>query len=129
MADIHAASFDTGWSALDFSVHAARDLCLGLGTPLSSFCVIRRSPEDAEILTVATDPAARGRGQAAAVLNAATAELRRSGQRQLFLEVAEDNASARALYDRLGFQPIGRRPGYYRRADGRVAAVTYELRL
>ncbi len=129
MAQIHAASFDRGWSALDFSVYAARDLCIGVGAPLTSFCVVRRSPTDAEVLTVATDPDARGQGRAAAVLSDAAARLRASGRRQLFLEVAEDNAPARALYHRLGFRPIGRRPGYYRRADGRVAAVTYELAL
>ena len=129
MAAIHAASFDTSWTALDFAVHCERDLCLGLGEPLASFCVVRRSDVDAEVLTVATDPAKRGHGHARAVLRAAIDKLRANGLRDLFLEVAEDNAPARALYARLGFSSIGRRPGYYRRAGGRVAAVTYGLPL
>ncbi|MFA4893699.1 GNAT family N-acetyltransferase, partial [Brevundimonas sp.] len=40
------------------------------------------------------------------------------GARRLFLEVAEDNEAARALYGRAGFSEAGRRPRYYARADG-----------
>ena len=36
----------------------------------------------------------------------------------MFLEVAEDNAAARALYDALGFEEVGVRPGYYERPGG-----------
>ena len=42
----------------------------------------------------------------------------------MFLEVAKDNASALALYERFGFVKVGERAGYYRRADGtRATAV------
>ena len=51
--------------------------------------------------------------------------LKSSGVSVLFLEVAEDNAAAKALYDRCGFTPIGKRPAYYRREGGRVAALTF----
>lgn len=129
MAQLHAASFDTPWPALDMAVHVQRDLCLGAGDSLSSFAIIRRSDVDAEVLTVATSPDRRGQGLARQVLEAAAESLARDGLRSLFLEVAEDNLSARALYTRLGFQPIGRRPGYYARAGGRMAAVTYALEL
>lgn len=125
MATIHSACFDKPWPALDMAVHVARDLCLGVGDPLASFTILRRSDIDAEILTVATDPASRGLGLAGQVLQAAEHQYRVDGLRHIFLEVAEDNASARTLYDRLGFVPMGRRPGYYARAKGRVAAITY----
>lgn len=125
MAIIHAACFDRPWPALDMAVHVGRDLCLGLGAPLMSFAILRRSDIDAEILTVATDPNARGQGLAAHVLVAAEAQYRAAGLRTLFLEVAEDNMSARRLYKRLGFVPLGRRPGYYARPEGRMAAITY----
>jgi ribosomal-protein-alanine N-acetyltransferase len=125
MARIHAACFDKPWPALDMAVHVARDLCLGLGKPLSSFAILRRSDIDAEILTVSTDPKARGQGLAGQVLTAAEEHCRAAGLRNIFLEVAEDNVSARTLYKRLGFVPIGRRPGYYARSEGRVAAITY----
>jgi ribosomal-protein-alanine N-acetyltransferase len=40
------------------------------------------------------------------------------GATRLFLEVADDNAAALALYARAGFSEAGRRPGYYARPDG-----------
>jgi ribosomal-protein-alanine N-acetyltransferase len=36
----------------------------------------------------------------------------------MFLEVAEDNLAARALYDGAGFAVAGRRRDYYGHADG-----------
>ena len=44
--------------------------------------------------------------------------------RRLYLEVAEDNESARRLYATYEFVQVGRRDGYYRRRDGSVAALT-----
>jgi ribosomal-protein-alanine N-acetyltransferase len=129
MARVHALCFDKPWPPLDMTVHVGRDLCLGLGEPLSSFAILRASDIDAEILTVATDPAARGQGLAGDILRAAINQYRRDGLRYIFLEVAEDNDSARTLYKRLGFTPIGRRPAYYTRPEGRIAAITFSLNL
>lgn len=129
MATIHAACFDKPWPALDMAVHVARDLCLGVGEPLASFAILRRSDIDAEILTVATDTSARGQGLAGQVLNAAIDDYTVAGLRHLFLEVAEDNTAAMTLYKRLGFVPMGRRPAYYARATGRVAAITFSRAL
>jgi ribosomal-protein-alanine N-acetyltransferase len=43
----------------------------------------------------------------------------------MFLEVATDNRSAQALYQTFGFEGVGRRDGYYQRANGsRVSAYT-----
>ena len=125
MAEIHAASFDRPWAALDMAVHIERDLCLGLGDPPKSFAILRLSDVDAEVLTVATDPHQRGKGLAGRVLVQAADICRSKSLRDIFLEVAEDNHAARALYTRLGYEPIGRRPAYYRRESGRVAAITY----
>jgi ribosomal-protein-alanine N-acetyltransferase len=102
MAAIHATCFDRPWPALDMAVHVTRDLCLGVGEPLTSFTILRRSDIDAEILTVATDPAARGQGLAGQVLKAAAAQYRVAGLRHIFLEVAEDNTPAQALWTSRG---------------------------
>ncbi|GLQ20644.1 GNAT family N-acetyltransferase [Algimonas porphyrae] len=125
MAAIHAAGFDKGWSALDMAVHIERDLCLGTGTPLTAFMILRRSDVDAEILTITTHPDARSQGHAAALLRDAAQCLSGEDLRHIFLEVAEDNHAAKRLYERIGYRPIGRRPGYYARPGGRVAAITY----
>ncbi len=125
MASLHAQCFDRPWSALDMAVHAGRDLCLGIKEPLASFAILRLSDVDAEVLTIATGPAQRGNGLAGLVLVKAEESCRTKGLRDIFLEVAEDNAPARALYKRLGYEPIGRRPAYYKRSRGRIAAITY----
>lgn len=39
------------------------------------------------------------------------------GAKTMFLEVAEDNHAARALYQNFGFAMVGRRPGYYARKE------------
>jgi len=41
--------------------------------------------------------------------------VRRAEGKRLYLEVAEDNAVACALYRKLGFAETGRRKGYYAR--------------
>jgi [ribosomal protein S18]-alanine N-acetyltransferase len=48
-------------------------------------------------------------------------EATRRGAARLFLEVAEDNTAARALYAQTGFVEAGRRVGYYARTDGSTA--------
>ena len=60
---------------------------------------------------------ARRAGLGRALVEAAALEAARSGARSLFLEVAQDNAAAAALYRGAGFVEAGRRPGYYRRGD------------
>lgn len=129
MADIHAASFDTGWDALEMSVHCTKDLCLGLGEPLSAFIICSVAADQAEILTLATHPEARRSGLGRMLLAETVTALRDKQVTELFLEVAEDNLAARALYKRAGFSAIGRRPGYYRRPQGRMAAITFSKKL
>lgn len=46
---------------------------------------------------------------------------RAAGARRIMLEVADDNAAARAFYARCGFRETGRRPGYYRARAGAAA--------
>ncbi len=89
------------------------------GAP-GGFLHLRAVGEEAEIVMLAVRPESRRRGLAAALLRDALA---RPGGGALFLEVAEDNEAARALYERFGFRQVGRRPGYYRTAAGRRDAL------
>ncbi|TNC73020.1 GNAT family N-acetyltransferase [Rubellimicrobium roseum] len=127
LARLHAAAFDSDrpWSAAEFAS------LLGLpGTVLlgddRAFLLGRVTLDEAEVLTVATDPAHRRRGLAAALLARFEAEARTRGAERAFLEVAEDNAPARALYANRGYAQVGRRPGYYPR-NGAVPAAALVL--
>jgi ribosomal-protein-alanine N-acetyltransferase len=53
---------------------------------------------------------------------------RERGAHSLFLEVGADNPAALALYERIGFRPVGRRVAYYSRG-GRVAVDAIVMRL
>lgn len=96
------------------------DVWLSLATladRVIGFALGRRTMEDAELLLLAVDPAARGRGTGATLI-ARTAEIAAArGSIRLLLEVRETNG-ALALYRRAGFAEIGRRRGYYRGPGG-----------
>jgi len=129
LAAIHAEAFSSPWDApaLDsllgqagvFAVHAT-----------DGFILCRVVLDEAEILTLAVRPAARRAGLGAQLTRVAAEIAARAGAISLFLEVAEDNAGARALYARLGFVETGLRRNYYEKADGsRVDARLLALNL
>jgi len=87
------------------------------------FILARVAAEDAEILAIGVLPSGRRAGVGRRLVKAVLAGAQDLGATALFLEVAEDNEAARSLYKDCGFFSVGRRPGYYKRADGRVAAL------
>ncbi|WP_192499184.1 GNAT family N-acetyltransferase [Skermanella pratensis] len=93
------------------------------------FVLARVAAGEGEIITIGIEPAARRAGAGGALLDAAAGAARDCGAESLFLEVAEDNNPALRLYRRRKFLEIGRRPNYYRRIDGAVAAIVMKLEL
>jgi ribosomal-protein-alanine N-acetyltransferase len=83
--------------------------------------ISRVAAEEAELLTVAVDPAHQRRGAGRMLLDAVVDRVREEGARTLFLEVGADNPRARALYESAGFKCAGRRPRYYARHGGPAA--------
>ena len=88
---------------------------------LVAFALFQSAAGETELLTIATAPARRGQGLGRQLIEAAIPELAVEGNSRLLLDVAEDNAPARRLYERLGFTEDGRRKGYY--TAGRLAPV------
>lgn len=87
------------------------------------FIVVRVGGGESEILTVGILPGHRRRGHGLALIETAARQAEMNGAEVLFLEVADDNHSAQALYRSGGFQPVGRRAGYYRRRSARLDAI------
>ncbi|MBI1238042.1 MAG: GNAT family N-acetyltransferase [Alphaproteobacteria bacterium] len=79
-----------------------------------AFLLFRATGDEGEILTLAVDQASRRHGRARALLSRCIVDARADGVRMLFLEVAWENAAARALYGQAGFLEVARRPNYYR---------------
>jgi ribosomal-protein-alanine N-acetyltransferase len=119
LATLHAAAFPDGgaWSAADFAALVAAPGAILLSAP-GGFLLGRSVAGEAELLTLAVAPDRRRRGIATALLNRFAATCMAAGTDRAFLEVAADNAAARALYAAAGFRPVGCRAGYYLRADG-----------
>ena len=75
--------------------------------------LLRVVADEAELLTIARDPIARGQGVGARLLDACLAEAGARGAHRLYLEVAAGNAAAIRLYRGRGFRCDGERAGYY----------------
>jgi ribosomal-protein-alanine N-acetyltransferase len=96
----------------------------------AGFVLSRLAADEAEILSIVVARSGRRSGCGRALLAAHLAQLAARGVRRLFLEVEEGNAAAIALYQRFGFAMVGRREGYYPKADGsRAAALVMRLDL
>ena len=82
---------------------------------LAGYLLGRTIAGEGEVLTIGVDPGRRREGLGRALLEAGLDRMRGAGARNVFLEVRESNAAARALYESIGFRPAGIRPHYYRR--------------
>jgi ribosomal-protein-alanine N-acetyltransferase len=85
--------------------------------------LFRRGSPTARLYSIAVAPGFRGRGVAALLMGDAEDAARARGLHRLRLEARADNTAAIRLYERLGYNLIGRIPGYY--ADG-TKAFRYE---
>ncbi len=81
--------------------------------PLLAYGGFWKLYEEAHICTIASHPHYRGRGLGEWMLLHLLDLARSIGAEVATLEVREHNRVAQRLYERLGFQSVGRRPRYY----------------
>ena len=125
VAALHADNFSRPWPAEDFCRMLTGTGVIGLaayttktGAEPVGFILARLIAGEAEILTLCVAADRRRNGCGASLVARLIEQLARRGGRSLFLEVAEDNAAAKALYRGQGFCEVGRRQNYYHRQDG-----------
>lgn len=120
IAHVHALCFpDAPWSQESFETLLDQPM-VHLVTVAHGFLVATIIHPEAEILTLCVHPDHRRQGKAGLLLGLLAQDVE-----AMFLEVAEDNAPALAMYRAHGFVPSGRRKGYYARPNGTtVDAVT-----
>ena len=82
---------------------------------IAGYVVALDAADEGEILNLAVAEVGRRRGLGRALVQAILERLRERDVRQVYLEVRESNAPARALYAAFGFKEVGRRRAYYRR--------------
>jgi ribosomal-protein-alanine N-acetyltransferase len=110
--------FSDPWSAQGFREVLSTPISFGLvaaaGKELQGYFLARLVAGEAEVLNLAVNPDQRRRGIGRALLEAGLRELQLRGGREVFLEVRESNAAARAMDLELGFRVVGARQRYYR---------------
>jgi ribosomal-protein-alanine N-acetyltransferase len=110
--------FSDPWSANDFTE------CVASGVPflvaerqgvVAGYVVAHSAADEGEILNLGVAPTHRRQGIGRALVERVLQELAGLGVRTVYLEVRASNASARQLYESLGFGEVARRARYYRR--------------
>jgi ribosomal-protein-alanine N-acetyltransferase len=125
---IERSAYPTPWSRSMFAGELAKPSSISLGAvdadeefALVGYLIISRYVDAWHVMNVAVDPVYRRRGVATTMLEELFRLTVDDGRRGYTLEVRVSNASAIALYERLGFHATGIRRGYY--TDNREDAL------
>ncbi|ATG49779.1 ribosomal-protein-alanine acetyltransferase [Celeribacter ethanolicus] len=132
LAALHAACFTTPrpWSAKEFADLLTSPTVFLVTGEGPSFALGRAVAGEAELLTLAVAPEARGRSLGRLALQDYEAEARARGAEDAFLEVATDNTVAISLYLSEGYCESGRRKGYYAPPEGpKIDALVFTKRI
>lgn len=99
----------------------------GEGTPIG-FLAARTAADEAEILNLAVDPAARRQGAGRSLVEEVI-RLASEGQvARLFLEVRTSQEGARAFYRANGFRELNRRRDYYKQPREDAIVLVREVK-
>ncbi|WP_366519693.1 GNAT family N-acetyltransferase [uncultured Erythrobacter sp.] len=91
----------------------------------AGFVLTRAAPGEEELLLIAVVPQHRGKGLAQTLIDQLFAAARSRGATRIYLEMRRGNPAIH-LYEKVGFEPIGVRPNYYRMASGeKIDAITF----
>ncbi len=117
IADLEKLCFSDPWSE--------KSIASEIDNPLSYWLVAEEQGElvgyvgsqsvldAADMMNLAVSPAYRRQGIAKALVDVLTSHLLENNVIALLLEVRVSNDAAIALYEKLGFVQVGRRPKYY----------------
>ena len=116
---LHKQCFpDKPWSESDF-MELKKSGCEIVASK-NGFIVWRTIADEAEIITIGVAPEMRRSGIAESMILLMEQELKKQNVVNIFLEVSEVNCPAKKLYEKLGFNVVGKRPKYY---DGTDAII------
>lgn len=91
----------------------------------AGFVLTRKAADEEELLLIAVVPQFRRYSLGTRLAEQLFESAKLRGTASIFLEMRRGNPAIH-LYNKLGFKPIGERPGYYKLQNGeRVDAVTF----
>ena len=85
--------------------------------------VIQVIMDEAHLLNITVKVESQGRGLGYKLLEHLMGQAKAQGAKDCFLEVRDSNQTAYRLYERYGFNEVGRRRGYYPAVGGREDAL------
>jgi len=134
---IEEQSFKRSWGRRSFLAELSRTDSLNYGVkrrnspvdePIIAYICYRMIGDEMHLLKIAVAPEWRSRGIGSWLLRTCLEKEKHNGASGILLEVRPSNRAAIALYGKMGFRPIGRRPDYYpdTREDALVLAKQFE---
>ena len=118
IAQLEKRCFSDPWSENSIRTELTSRLSLWIvaldGDTVAGYIGSQSVLGESDMMNVAVAPEYRRQGIAQALVEALMQHLLRAGNHSLTLEVRVSNEPAIALYEKLGFAQVGRRPNYYR---------------
>lgn len=133
VAELEKICFSDPWSENSVASELKNKLALWLVAEeegqVAGYIGSQTCGDESDVMNVAVHPDFRRRGIAEALVKSLTEELKKIESRCLALEVRVSNVPAIALYEKLGFEEIGRRKNYYRnpREDALIMRKEWEI--
>ena len=133
VAELEKICFSDPWSENSVASELKNKLALWLVAEeegqVAGYIGSQTCGDESDVMNVAVHPDFRRRGIAEALVKSLTEELKKIESRCLALEVRASNVPAIALYEKLGFEEIGRRKNYYRnpREDALIMRKEWEI--
>ncbi len=129
---IERVNFPFPWSEGNFkdSIDSGY-ICLVMeqANQLVGYAVLMMVLDEAHLLNISVDKSYQGKGWGRYLLVHMMDVGREKGGLNMFLEVRPSNHSALGLYESMGFNEMGIRPGYYPAHNGREDAVLMGMAL
>ena len=118
VAALEKQCFSDPWSESSVASELSNPLSAWLvamdGDVLAGYVGSQSVMGESDMMKIAVDAHYRRQGIAQALIEALVVQLKEKGSHSLTLEVRISNQPAIALYEKLGFAQVGKRPNYYR---------------
>ena len=108
------------WSeSFFFKLFLEKDVTfISLNRPQDGYLIARKTLDEYEVLTLATDINKRRTGIGTLLLTKLINLAKKDKVLRILLEVSEKNIAAVSMYEKLGFKKISKRKNYYNNSEG-----------
>ena len=108
------------WSeSFFFKLFSEKDVFfISLNRPQDGYLIARKTLDEYEVLTLATDINKRRTGIGTLLLTKLINLAKKDKVLRILLEVSEKNIAAVSMYEKLGFKKISKRKNYYNNSEG-----------